>query len=47
MSPVIRVDEQVYAWLQSMARPFDDTPNSVRARYARFCLMRLQINGRR
>ncbi len=29
MSPVIRVDDEVYAWLQTLARPFDDTPNSV------------------
>lgn len=29
MSPVIRVDEQVYAWLQAKAKPFEDTPNSV------------------
>lgn len=29
MSPVIRIDDQVYAWLQAKARPFEDTPNSV------------------
>lgn len=29
MSPVIRVDDQVYAWLQAKAKPFEDTPNSV------------------
>ncbi len=29
MSPTIRVDEEVYALLQSKARPFEDTPNSV------------------
>jgi hypothetical protein len=34
MSPTIRVDEQVYQWLQSQAIPFDDTPNSVLRRIA-------------
>lgn len=29
MSTTIRIDNEVYAWLQSQARPFDDTPNSV------------------
>ena len=32
MTPTIRIDDQVYAWLQSQARPFDDTPNSVMRR---------------
>jgi len=27
--PTIRVDDEVYAWLQKQARPFEDTPNSV------------------
>lgn len=27
--PVIRIDDDVYKWLQSQARPFEDTPNSV------------------
>jgi hypothetical protein len=34
MSPVIRIDDEVYSWLQSRARPFDDTPNSVLRRLA-------------
>ena len=32
--PTIRVDEEVFAWLQSRARPFEDTPNSVLRREA-------------
>jgi hypothetical protein len=35
MAPVIRIDDDVYAWLQSHARPFDDTPNSVLRRIAK------------
>lgn len=34
MSPVIRIDDQVWTWLQSQARPFEDTPNSVLRRVA-------------
>jgi hypothetical protein len=34
MSPIIRIDEEVYSWLQSRAQPFDDTPNSVLRRVA-------------
>lgn len=34
--PTIRVDEEVYAWLQKQARPFEDTPNSVLRRIAQF-----------
>ncbi|MEP6959063.1 MAG: hypothetical protein ABI980_10080 [Nitrospirota bacterium] len=34
MSPAIRVDEEVYKWLQARARPFEDTPNSVLRRLA-------------
>ena len=34
MSPAIRIDDEVYAWLQSNARPFEDTPNSVLRRLA-------------
>ena len=29
MFPTIRIDDEVYTWLQSQARPFEDTPNSV------------------
>lgn len=29
MARTIRVDDEVYAWLQRQARPFEDTPNSV------------------
>lgn len=32
--PVIRVDEEVWVWLQSHARPFEDSPNSVLRRVA-------------
>jgi negative regulator of replication initiation len=32
--PTIRIDDEVYAWLQSQARPFEDTPNSVLRRIA-------------
>jgi len=32
--PTIRIDNEVYAWLQSQARPFEDTPNSVLRRIA-------------
>lgn len=32
--PTIRVDEDVYAWLQKQARPFEDTPNTVLRRVA-------------
>ena len=34
MVPTIRIDEEVYAWLQQNARPFEDTPNSVLRRIA-------------
>lgn len=33
--PVVRVDDDVWRWLQSLARPFEDTPNSVLRRLAR------------
>ncbi|MHA1565889.1 MAG: hypothetical protein ACTSX7_11305 [Alphaproteobacteria bacterium] len=36
MSPTIRIDDEVYAWLQAKAVPFDDTPNSVLRRIADF-----------
>ncbi len=34
MAPTIRIDDEVYAWLQKHARPFEDTPNSVLRRLA-------------
>ena len=34
MSPTIRIDDEVYKWLQSQAIPFDDSPNSVLRRIA-------------
>ena len=34
MAPIIRVDEEIYTWLQKQARPFEDTPNSVLRRVA-------------
>ena len=30
----IRVDREVYIWIQSLAKPFEDTPNSVLRRVA-------------
>lgn len=32
--PTVRVDSDVYAWLQAQARPFEDTPNTVLRRVA-------------
>ncbi len=29
MSPTIRIDDEVWGWLKSLAVPFEDTPNSV------------------
>ena len=34
--PTIRVDEDVYKWLQSLATPFEDNPNSVLRKVAGF-----------
>ena len=34
MSRVIRIDDEVWAWLQSGARPLEDTPNTVLRRIA-------------
>ena len=34
MSPTIRIDDEVYKWLQSQAIPFEDNPNSVLRRLA-------------
>jgi hypothetical protein len=34
VSPTIRIDEAVWEWLKSHARPFEDTPNSVLRRLA-------------
>jgi hypothetical protein len=34
MSPVIRVDAEVWEWLKSRARPLEDTPNTVLRRFA-------------
>jgi len=36
MSPVIRVDQQVFEWLSRLATPFVDTPNTVLRRVAGF-----------
>ena len=33
--PTIRIDDEVYAWLQKSACPFEDTPNSVLRRIAK------------
>lgn len=32
--PTVRVDDEVYAWLQSLATPFEDSPNTVLRRLA-------------
>ena len=32
--PTIRIDEEVYEWLQQQAMPFEDTPNLVMRRIA-------------
>ncbi|MBN4064932.1 hypothetical protein JYU04_04270 [Dehalococcoides mccartyi] len=32
--PTIRIDEQVYEWLQQQAKPFEDTPNTILRRVA-------------
>jgi hypothetical protein len=34
MPPTIRIDDDVYKWLQSQAIPFEDNPNSVLRRLA-------------
>jgi hypothetical protein len=34
MAPTIRIDDDVYSWLQQQARPFEDTPNTVLRRVA-------------
>src|SRR5450830_213205 len=33
--PTIRIDEEVYSWLQTQASPFEDTPNTVLRRIAK------------
>ncbi|MFA6347759.1 MAG: hypothetical protein WCX07_05695 [Dehalococcoidales bacterium] len=33
--PTIRIDNDVYSWLKSIAVPFEDTPNSVLRRIAK------------
>ena len=33
--PTIRIDDEVYAWLQSQARAFEDTPNTVLRKLAK------------
>jgi 5-methylcytosine-specific restriction protein A len=34
MAPTIRIDDDVYSWLQDRAEPFIDTPNAVLRRIA-------------
>jgi hypothetical protein len=36
MAPTIRIDDEVYAWLQNQGTAFEDTPNSVLRRVAKF-----------
>ena len=43
--PTIRIDEEVYVWLQSQARPFEDTPNSVLRRVAGLDLPKEERGG--
>jgi len=33
--PTVRVDDQVYSWLESQVKGFDDTPNAVLRRVAK------------
>lgn len=35
MAPTIRIDDEVYAWLQGQGRAFEDTPNSVLRKLAK------------
>jgi hypothetical protein len=46
MSPTIRIDDEVYAWLQKNAKPFEDTPNSVLRRMAGFDQPTANISNR-
>jgi len=41
--PTIRIDGEVYGWLQSQARPFEDTPNTVLRRIANLCITSVRI----
>jgi len=34
MSPTIRIDDEVWAWLKGLAQPLEDTPNTVLRRVA-------------
>jgi hypothetical protein len=43
--PTIRIDGEVYAWLQLQARPFEDTPNSVLRRVAGLDLPKEERKG--
>ena len=45
--PTIRIDDEVYAWLQRQAVPFDDTPNAVLRRLADLDPKRAEIRARR
>ncbi len=44
MSPVIRIDDEVYAWLQSKARAFEDTPNSTLRKLAGLDSLKSQVS---
>jgi negative regulator of replication initiation len=41
--PTIRIDDEVYGWLQSQARPFEDTPNTVLRRIAHLGILSVQM----
>lgn len=43
--PTIRIDDEVYGWLQSQARPFEDTPNTVLRRIAHLGITSVQISA--
>lgn len=45
--PIIRVDDEVFAWLTKHATPFVDTPNSVLRRFARLDKERTMESGTR
>ena len=44
MCPVIRIDDDVWGWLQSLGRPFEDTPNSVLRRVAGLDTTSIDVN---
>ena len=47
MSRVIRIDDEVWAWLQSKAEPLEDTPNTVLRRLANLDRSDPAVEGKR